>query len=361
MITALLNSCTFCSFADLYERAVRNLLNIRPLFDSPLEIFGQKNNETSTQAHNVQENPARSQRHEVSFQSDKSDNTGDNSRKTNYKYSDIIRPSQSDYSSRANEQSSNGFFAQMLSEHARHIQPRHHQQRTGFGFGHTDRYNQRNGGFRPNNSTGHNGLGYSQQQYAARGEVHDSQREVHAGHNRFWSTHVDHGYRHKHRLIDGLRYHAKLTLSSETTPRNDSNDPISNTQADEKSAAKEEYNDTQKKDEIEVENMEESGKEMKLTEKEQMDLIRERIIKENQKLKYRPYSLRSKRNGREIFKSSKKKSKKLKIKKKKIKLRNLWKPSTPQEIFLAVFGLMKNVKEPNLKTVETEERNEKQT
>ena len=360
MITALLNYCTFCSFADLYERAVRNLLNIRPLFDSPLDIFGQKNNETSTQAHNAQENAARSQRLEISFQSDKSDNTADNSRKTNYKYSDIVRPSQSDYLSRANEQSSNGFFAQMLSEHARHIQPRHHQNRIGFGFGHTDRYNQSNGGFRPNNNTGHNGLGYSQQQYTARGEVLDSQREVHAGHNRFWSPHVDHGYRHKHRMIDGLRYHAKLTLSSETTPRKDSNDSILNTETDDKSAAKEEHHDTQKVDEIAMDNREKSGQEIKLTEKEQMDLIRERIIKENQKLKYRPYSLRSKRNGREIFKSGKKKSKKLKVKK-KTKLRNLWKPSTPQEIFLAVFGLMKNMKEPSLKTVETEERNETQT
>lgn len=340
---------------------MRNLLNIRPLFDSQLDIFGQKNNESSTQQHNVQESQTRSQRPERSLQTDKNDSTADTSEQINYKYSDIIRPSQPDYLSRGNEQSSNGFFAQMLSEHARHIQPRHYQQRTGLGFGHTDRYNQTNGGFRPSNSAGRNGIGYSQQQYTGRGEVHDGQRELHAGHNRFWSPHVDHGYRHKHRMIDGLRYHAKLTLFSETTPKNDSNDSTSNTQNDEKSIVKEEHSDSLRIDETETENKDESGKEIKLSGKEQMDLIREKIIKENQKLKYRPYSLRSKRIGKEI-KNGKKKSKRFKIKKKKAKHRSLWKPSTPQEIFLAVFGLMKNIKEPNLnlRTVETEERNEKQ-
>ena len=171
------------------------MLNIRPLFDSPLDIFGQKNNESSTQSHNAQENQTLSQRLEISLPSDSNNSTAENSEKTSHKYSDIIRPSQSNYLSKANEQPSNGFFAQMLSEHARHIQPRHHQPRIGPRFGHTDRYSQSNGRFRPSNSKGHNGLGYAQQQYTGRGEVHDGQREVNAGHNRFWSQHVDHGYR----------------------------------------------------------------------------------------------------------------------------------------------------------------------
>ena len=250
---------------------------------------------------------------------------------------------------RGRDRTSNGFFAQALSQHSRFSQNR--QSHAYFQQRHTrpshpDRFypaNSQVGSNYPNSqvTAASSSIGNGYNQVGCKGigngyEGSHEQRELHEQHERFWNS----NNKHKPSMLDDLRYHARLVLSGEL---NASESQIKQNIEHIKQEMPDIDPKETEKDERNIDTEGETTKVATLSEREQLDLIRERIIKENQKLKYRPYSLRSKRNGQ---KADKKQSKKNKIKKKS-KIKNLWKPSTPKEIFLYQFGLMRNLKDVN--------------
>lgn len=331
------------SFADLYERAVRNLLNIRPLFDAPVDLYTPRNADTNPHLHQNQTRSSYKQDRGPQTETHDSDNA--NLEGQNYRF-------QNSYQS---EGASTGFFAQAISEHAKFSQNRqvhsYHQQRHVYGMNHADsRSSQDNGRNSRTGQIGANKNGVSSA--TSRGsttnkDVLNEQREMYDQHTRYWQN----AHRHKPSMFDDLRYHAKLVLSGELkTPESEAKGASIQTivtPAVKREVQESSINESRKNGKTTGAEIE-SQTDRKLSEKEQLDLIRERIIKENQKLKYRPYSLRSKRNN---LKAGKKKSKKTRIRKKS-KVKNLWKPSTPQEIFLHQFGLMKKMNdEMNMKEI----------
>ena len=306
---------------------MKNLLNIRPLFDPSLEVFGPKANETAVHSHPsipIQTRQYISERGQLRETKDTESKTND---KQNQRPAEIAH-APGDYLFRENEHSSNGFFEHVLAEHARHN--RHTfpylPQRRGLAVKQNDTTTQVNSRCETNSvaykSTGQNNC-----------QKENFEQQFHWQHNN--------EQRHRPSMFDDLRYHARLVLSAEVNVRK------SDTEQDVKVTV--EGNGLASDIKVEESNTENevcSATDAKMTEKEQMDLIRERIIKENQKLKYRPYSLRSKRND---IKKNNKRLKKKKLKKKS-PVKNFWKPTTPQELFLAQFGLMKKMLEPPKQT-----------
>ena len=307
-----------------------------------MDIFGPKGSETSTQF--SPQNQTRQYKPERAPPPEGRELENGNSEPQNYRYPRTATTTfQSEHFLRGHESSSNGFFAQVLSEHARFSHNRQNHsftpQRRMYGFSHVDRVHQSNGQVGSNNPTGHvganNNTGYNQTAFKGGTSGKD------ISHERYWQQ----SHRHKPSMFDDLRYHAKLVLSGElAAPESETKDkarsPTGNENASYKQEVLEDGSSHSEKGGANVDGGGGKSKDTKLSEKEQLDLIRERIIKENQKLKYRPYSLRSKRNN---LKKGKAQTKKNKLKRKP-KIVNLWKPSTPQEVFLYQFGLMKNLK-----------------
>ena len=319
-----------------------------------MDIFGPKSSDTNQQAHFAQQHQTRQYKPDRDQQSEDRDAESGKSETKNYRFPGTgTAVLQSEQISRARVRSPNGFFAQVLSEHSRfsHNRQNHSylQHRHMYGTGHSDRFHPINGSVGSSYPKGqvaaNNGMGngYGQMEYKGVGNRHDvshEQKEVYDQHDRFWHN----NHKHKPSMLDDLRYHARLVLSGElAVPEN-----------------KTEHKSEQKKQEVPPMHTRatekegqcltaqiETPKETKLTEREQLDLIRERIIKENQKLKYRPYSLRSKRN---TPKADKKQTKRNKMKKKS-KSQILWRPSTPKEVFLYQFGLMRNSKDDAAKEI----------
>lgn len=334
------------SFADLYERAVRNLLNIRPLFDSSMDLFGPKSSEANTQDQFAHQNQARHLKQERGPRAESRDAENGCYEAQNHRVPNTFQPA---YLTRVHEKSSKGFFAQALSEHARFSQNRQshsniQQRHTTHGLGHS---HHRNGQVGPNNRTGQvggNSNGCNQNVFkgsAAGADLPQELKGTYDQHSRYWQS----SQRHKPSMFDDLRYHAKLVLTGELiTPETSAKEKSKDntpTEVRNIDTIKQEVPGNGSIDTEQIGVDIGGEKKTKLSEKEQLDLIRERIIKENQKLKYRPYSLRSKRNN---LKKGRKQSRKNRIRK-KAKLKHIWKPSTPQEIFLHQFGLVKKIKD----------------
>ena len=319
-----------------------------------MDIFGPKSCEANYKAQFAPVNQTRQNKPDRGPQQEDRGPDNGNSEGQNYRLPGTATTTpQMEHLSRGRDRTSNGFFAQALSEHSRSSHNRQNHvyfQQRHIRPSHPDRFHPANcqvGSNYPNSqvAAANNSVGNGHNQLGRKGigngyEVSPEQRELHEQRERFWNS----NHKHKPSMLDDLRYHARLVLSGELNS--------SESQTKQKlEHIKQEVPETDpkksEKDERDINTDAETTKVATLTEKEQLDLIRERIIKENQKLKYRPYSLRSKRNGQ---KADKKQSKRSKIKKKS-KIKNLWKPSTPKEIFLYQFGLMRNLKDVNKEIV----------
>ena len=312
-----------------------------------MDIFGPKSSETNYQAQFSQQSQTRQYKADRGAQNEEREQENGSSEAQNYRFQNTGAAAlQSEHLSRGRDRPPNGFFEQVLSEHSRFSYNRQNhtfiQQRQVYAPSHSDRFHPINGQVGPNYSKGQvaansrTGNGYSQIGFKGAGSSNEISHEqrTYDQHERHWQG----NHKHKPSMLDDLRYHARLVLSGElTAPKSEAERKSEHIKQEVPGISPK---DTDKGGQ-DVNAERETTRDTKLSEREQLDLIRERIIKENQKLKYRPYSLRSKRNTQ---KTEKKQAKRNKIKKKS-KIQNLWRPSTPKEIFLYQFGLMRNSKE----------------
>ncbi len=316
---------SFYSFADLYERAVRNVLNIRPLFDTPLDIFEQRR----PSGHNQPLHPQQQQHH-----------TGRKTRPENglqqepavkddpERKSSEARIPRPEYPHGGHNESASRFFTHVLSEQIRHSHPRSYASPSQM-----PRY------------TGDEHKIHTQSNLPTSSQTTQNRNNVfydraHDGYRRYWSQQTGHNYKHKPGMLDSMKHPPRHQIEFQTHENT----------SDVKEPIKQEIR-TEKEDQSEAEIKSDSNELSKnidykpLTDAE-LENYKDKV-RENARLKYRPYSLRSKKNGmRKKFTSDKRKGNK---NKKQMKIRNSWKPQSSQEMFLFNLGLMRKIKTENVK------------
>ena len=363
LLRSVTSTLDFDSFADLYERAVRNVLSIRPLFDSPLDIFAQNPDEASLRQMQVQQQPLHTttskgyqqqsdnaeqgglhRRHQRKQEStDTQQDMRDSQQGTRDKEEGVqeIQPAHSDYFAHGVDQSPNRFFAQVLSEHVRQSQSRSYlTQRPMLHANQSQKVDQITNSLSSRIPAEKEGTFQQNRRFSeARGEEY----------RRYWSNYPERNHRHKHGMLDSLKH----TLRPSHASQLQSNLIDNAVQQKFNTMHTEDLDELKKKTTNIDDNSIPHAIEYTHITKTDLDSLKEKL-KENARLTYRPYSLRSKKSGvRKTFAGSKKKKHKS-IKRPKVKI--TWKPTSPQEIFLSTLGLMRKKANITRTTNLTEER-----
>ncbi len=180
------------------------------------------------------------------------------------------------------------------------------------------------------------------------------------GYRRYWPQNQH--YRHKPGMLDGLRHTPHHRLESQSHPMQTSY-PKTETRDDNSTLV----NDKTETHEITGENSVKNGEKdnqnsddinsFKNLTPAEIEKYKDRA-RENARLKYRPYSLRSKKNGlRKKFGRLKKKNYK---NKRQSVVRSLWQPKSTQEVFLFGLGLMRKSSESKAHQDDSEVKKESQ-
>eukprot|EP00794_Sanderia_malayensis_P000259 gene259-880_t len=307
---------TLTSFADLYERAVRNVLSIRPLFDSPLDVYAQRRADTNSNNQPANSLASRKQWPENGHQLSEADSENPERR---VREDARVPVSQSEYLPSGHNESASRFFTQVLAEQMRYSHARAHSSATQMP------------GFSGDQAKASNSLATANNPVPSTSRNNSFYDRPHHGFPTHFQHHPGNNYRHhKPGMLDSMKHQPRHHI--EIQSRDETKDYVMKTEGDKMNQNKI----------IKLgNNLSDKPTRLNGLTEAEMESLKEKA-KENARLKYRPYSLRSKKTGlRKKFGKGKKKRNK--NNRKQLRFKNTWQPQSSQEMFLFGLGLMRKL------------------